>query len=104
MEAVLTGNPITAAQALQWGLVNRLSPSGSSLSVALELAQEIARNPVEAVNQSKLLMHKSESFGSTWDSDYWALNDEIAAKVYSSPEASEGLQSFVEKRKPNWKV
>ncbi|CAB5022223.1 unannotated protein [freshwater metagenome] len=102
MEAVLTGNPITAAQALQWGLVNRLSPSGTSVNVALELAQDIARNPVEAVNQSKLLMHQSESFGSTWDSDYWSLNDAIATRVYSSPEASEGLQSFIEKRKPNW--
>lgn len=102
MEAVLTGNPLSADFALQWGLVNRLAPTGSCLEVALALAAEIARNPLDAVRESKILMHQSERFGSTWDTNFWGLNDAVADRVYSSPSANEGLLAFVEKRKPRW--
>ncbi len=52
LEIALTGEPITAAQGKELGLVNRVAPAGTALDVALELAEQIAANaPCRCVNR-----------------------------------------------------
>lgn len=45
MDLILTGRPVDAAEALEFGLVNRVVPTGSARRSAVELAQQIARMP-----------------------------------------------------------
>ena len=53
MEIALTGDPITAARAHEFGLVNTLTPSGGALDGARELAARIAANGPLAVRATK---------------------------------------------------
>ncbi|MDR6868355.1 enoyl-CoA hydratase/carnithine racemase [Microbacterium resistens] len=107
LELVLTGDPIDASTALEWGLVNRVTPAGDALEVALGLADRIAMNAPLAVRRSKTLLHSTASAGSTWDPawsgiDPWAANQEAMAAVFSSSDAVEGPRAFAEKRRPEW--
>ena len=45
MDLILTGRPVGAAEALEFGLVNRVVPAGTARAAAIELAQQIARMP-----------------------------------------------------------
>ncbi len=45
MDMILTGRPVDAQEALEWGLANRVVPTGTALDAAVALAQEIARFP-----------------------------------------------------------
>ena len=45
LDMILTGRPVAAAEALEFGLANRLVPAGQSLAEAIRLAEEIARFP-----------------------------------------------------------
>lgn len=45
MDLILTGRPVEAAEALAFGLVNRVVPTGQSRTAAVELAQQLARMP-----------------------------------------------------------
>lgn len=45
MDMILTGRGVEAAEALEWGLANRLVPAGTALDAAIQLAEEIASYP-----------------------------------------------------------
>jgi crotonobetainyl-CoA hydratase len=102
MEAALTGEPIAAAAALRWGLVNRMMPAEQVLLSALELASAICANAPLAVAASKKIMHRAEAAGSDWDADVWAANAEAIRTVFASDDAKEGPRAFGEKRAPRW--
>ena len=59
MELALTGDPMTAQQALEWGLVSRVTEKGQAVDVAMELAERIARNAPLAVAASKEIIRTS---------------------------------------------
>lgn len=98
LELVLTGDTIDAERAHGLGLINRVTPPDQVLSVALELAQSIARNAPLAIAASRELVRL-------------AMLDPAAAKVrqadwrervFTSLDAKEGARAFVEKRDPAW--
>lgn len=60
-EMVLTGDRLSAEQALEWGLVSRVVPAERLLDVAKELAARIAVNPPQAVRMAKTLLTEAES-------------------------------------------
>jgi crotonobetainyl-CoA hydratase len=102
MEAALTGEPVPAATALRYGLVNRLVPADQVLPAALELAAAICANAPLAVAASKRIVHRASAAGSDWDTDVWAANAEAIRTVFASDDAMEGARAFGEKRLPRW--
>lgn len=101
LEMALTGEPITAAQGKELGLVNRVAPVGTALEVALELAEQIAANAPLAVRESKSVIHRTAS-GADWEPDVWAVNAKAMKIVFTSADAAEGPAAFAQKRAPVW--
>lgn len=102
MQLLLTGDPITATQALSWGLVNQLAPTDRVLEVAVELAARIAANSPNSVRITRQLALQATGNGSVWDDAVWATNAELNDTVPTHPDAVEGAQAFVDRRAPQW--
>jgi len=99
MEMLLTARRVTAAEALSWGLINRVVPDGTALDAALDLAEKVASNGPLAVQAIK----RSVVEGSAM-SEHDALAHEIAVgqPVFATKDAREGPRAFAERRKPNF--
>ncbi len=99
MEMALTGKPITAEQAHEYGLVARLAEPGKAVEVAIELAEQIAKNAPLALAASKQLIRESQGRS---EEEYAVIQRPLAAKIFRSEDAKEGPLAFVQKRAPNW--
>ena len=100
MEMVLNGRFLSADEAKQYGLVNRVVPVERYLEEALQLAAELAARAPLAIRLGKeAVNHAFDSFLSD------GLADERRAfyLLFASQDQKEGMQAFVEKRKANWK-
>lgn len=102
LEVMLTGDPIDAATAAEWGLVNRVVPADQVLDAALELAERIAANAPLSVRASKRIAYRSADYGDDWGEDIWRMAGEELESVFRSADAQEGAMAFVEKRAPRW--
>lgn len=102
MQLALTGDPITAATALQWGLVNRVVPDDEVLATAVELANKVAENAPLAVQASKRMIQLGHALGSDWEADAWAVSDREIKAIMRSDDAKEGPRAFAQKRAPQW--
>jgi len=100
MELALTGDPMSAADAHRWGLVNHLTPAGGALEGARELAARIGANGPLAVRASKQVIVESPDWSAE---DMWRRQGEILGPVLNSEDAREGAAAFAEKRAPEWK-
>ena len=99
MEMAITGDPITAEEAADHGLVSRLTAPGGALGEALALAERIARNAPLAVAASKQLIRATQ--GAT-EEELWKIQRPHMATVWKSDDAKEGPRAFAEKRPPEW--
>jgi enoyl-CoA hydratase len=99
MEMAVTGDPITAEDAAQFGLVARLAEPGTAVDVAMELAARVARNAPLAVAASKQLIRATQ--GAT-EAEFWVIQGPLQAAVFRSNDAKEGPRAFAEKRAPEW--
>lgn len=99
MEMALTGDPISAEKALEYGLVARVTEPGKAVDEAIALATRIARNAPLSVAASKQLI--VDSFGRT-EEEFWKHQTPLMKKVFASDDAREGPRSFTEKRAPKW--
>ncbi|MBI1800784.1 MAG: enoyl-CoA hydratase/isomerase family protein [Chloroflexi bacterium] len=100
MEIVLTGKPISAQQAMAWGVVNRVAPVETYLSEAKRLAAEIAAQPPVAARMAKEAVIKAEDLTLENGLDF---ESRLFAMLFSTEDQKEGARAFVEKRKPIWK-
>jgi 2-(1,2-epoxy-1,2-dihydrophenyl)acetyl-CoA isomerase len=98
-EAAFTNEPITAQQALSWGLVNRLVSADSLHTSALQLAAALARGPVHSMALAKRSFNQAIYPHLEQVLDYEAHIQEIARL---GAEHKEGVRAFVEKRNPDW--
>jgi enoyl-CoA hydratase len=99
MEMILNNRTLTAQEALQYGLVNRVVPVSDYLNVAILLADEIAsRAPLAVRAAKKMVNHSYESFLK----DGLAEEKQVFYNLFNTEDQKEGMQAFVEKRKPNW--
>ncbi len=95
-EMLLIGGHFTAQQALQFGLVNRLTPKGQALDTAREMAETLCRNGPVAINAiTRTLRDIDESF---LEDDAMSQVDDIGWPVFATQDAKEGMQAFKEKR------
>ena len=99
MEMAITGDPITAEEAADHGLVSRLTEPGDALGEALALAERIARNAPLAVAASKQLIRATQ--GAT-EEELWKIQRPHTVAVWKSDDAKEGPRAFAEKRPPEW--
>ncbi|RYF76638.1 MAG: crotonase/enoyl-CoA hydratase family protein [Comamonadaceae bacterium] len=95
MEFLLTGEPVTAAQAQRLGLVNHVVPAADVLPRALELAQRIAANGPVAVQAVKRTVRDTSGLPLA---QAWAVENEAKRVVMASDDAREGPRAFMEKR------
>jgi enoyl-CoA hydratase len=99
MEVIVTGAPLEAARAADFGLVNRLVEDGQALTAAIELAELIAANAPMSVRASKAVAVESAG---------WPLGEEFERQraylepVFASQDAAEGVAAFREHRDPKW--
>ncbi len=98
LEMALIGEPIDAARALHYGLVNRVVPKDEVLPVAIGIATAIAANAPRAVLLAKEIALDARGL---LDTDIAAWR-ERAAGVMSSNDAKEGARAFAEKRPPKF--
>ncbi len=99
MEMLLTGQFIDANTALQRGLVNRVVPLEGLDQAVNELAQAIMSKPRDAIAAGKKLLYRQLELG--LDSAYQVAAETMACD-FMHRDAAEGLDAFVNKRKPDW--
>ena len=102
MQMILTGQPIDAATALRWGLVNEVVPAERVLETALALAHQVAANAPLAVQASKRVAQGIRDGAVPAEADAWAANDREIVALMASEDAIEGPLAFAEKREPRW--
>jgi 2-(1,2-epoxy-1,2-dihydrophenyl)acetyl-CoA isomerase len=98
-EAAFSNKPITAQQALNWGLVNRVVPPDLLQKSAYEMAQALASGPIHSMGLAKRDFNKAIFPHLEQVLDYEAHIQEIARL---GAEHKEGVRAFVEKRLPDW--
>ncbi|MBW2270631.1 MAG: crotonase/enoyl-CoA hydratase family protein [Deltaproteobacteria bacterium] len=97
-EILLTARHVTAQEALDFGLVGRLVPSGQALAEAKKIAEVICDNGPVAI---RALMHALREIDESYsEPDALAKEIEIGGPVFASKDAREGPRAFREKRKP----
>jgi enoyl-CoA hydratase len=101
MEMALTGDPIDAARAHQFGLVNRLCQPGTALPTARELAGRIETAAPIAVRESRSVMLEAMTAD---EATGWRLSAQASGRVGASEDLKEGVTAFIEKRAPAWKA
>ena len=94
-EFSFTNQPITAAQALAWGMVNQVVPENRVLDVAGKLADGLATGPVGAYGLTKRLFNKSMLSNLEEVLEFEGELQEIASK---GEEHRQGVKAFLEKR------
>jgi enoyl-CoA hydratase len=100
MEVMLGDRKLTAQEALQFGLVNRVYPVEAYLAEAVALAQKIAAQPRLAARLIKDAVNQAEEL---------ALSDGLAYEkrgfylLFASEDKAEGMHAFLEKRPAQWK-
>jgi len=99
MEVILNDRKLNAQEALQYGLVNRVIPVNNYLNEALRLADEIASRAPLAVHTAKKMINASYEHFLT---EGLAEEKQVFYNLFASEDQKEGMQAFIEKRKPNW--
>lgn len=104
MEYMLTGDPIPAARAAEFGLVNHVVPLADLMPTAIALAEKIAANAPLSVQASKRVALGIAEGRIAADAPYWEHNTRERGVLMRSEDAREGPLAFAQKRKPEWKA
>ena len=99
MELLLTGDLISAREALQYGLINRVVPGDDLMSEAVRTARRLCENGPIALRLAKEVALRSRG----WPREMgYLLEHELGTKAFSTQDAREGPRAFFEKRKPEF--
>jgi enoyl-CoA hydratase len=100
LKVLLTGEPLSAVDAKQYGLVSELTASGAALAGAQDLAQRIAANAPLALARVKEVLRETQGLN---DTEAFQRQAQSAASLLHSEDAHEGALAFAEKRAPVWR-
>ena len=101
MYLMMLGEGITAGEAYQLGIVQKLAPPETLLEVSLELAEKIASKGPNAVKLIKVMVRKGLELPGK---DAGKMESKEFGRLFKEDqnEREEGISAFLEKRKPNW--
>jgi enoyl-CoA hydratase len=100
MTVLLTGEPLSAVDAMQYGLVSELTATGAALAGAQALARRIAGNAPLALAKVKQILRETQGLN---DAEAFNRQAQDAHSLLDSEDAHEGALAFVEKRAPVWR-
>jgi len=95
LEMALLGEPIPAARALEWGLINRVVPDDKLIEEARDLARKLAQGPTRSYANSKRALNNS--FLKIMD-EQLDLEADMQGEMVKTTDFIEGVSAFVEKR------
>ena len=99
-ELALTNRALSAAEALEWGMINRVVPDAELATTAGELAAGLAKGATLALGEAKRLIQ--QGFTETLESQMERETRAIA-NIARTEDAREGIAAFLAKRKPDFK-
>ncbi|HSB00784.1 MAG TPA: enoyl-CoA hydratase-related protein [Anaerolineales bacterium] len=99
MEIMAFDQPISATQALEWGLVTKVVPDAEVLAQAHTMLDELTRTALHSFAWSKKLM--TDSLNNTLETQL-ELERQGISDCAAHPDGQEGIRAFVEKRKPSF--
>jgi len=99
MEMLLTGDMISAEDALRIGLVNRVVAPGTEREEALALGRKIAAKSAHVVKIGKEAFYRQVELGLK---DAYRYAAQVMVENMLARDAEEGIDAFVEKREPKW--
>jgi enoyl-CoA hydratase len=100
MEMILNDRRLTAQEAYQFGMVNRVVPVESYLEEALKLAEQIAARAPAAVRAAKKMINQAYE---RMLSEGLAAEKQEFYNLFATEDQKEGMQAFMEKRQPQWR-
>ncbi|MHB8600365.1 MAG: enoyl-CoA hydratase-related protein [Ktedonobacteraceae bacterium] len=99
LEMLLTGDPIDAQTAADWGLVNRVVPPMQLVEEAQRLLTAATRGSIISKEIGKQAYYAQIDLAQSQAYDY---AQEVMASASQIPDAQEGMQAFIEKRRPHF--
>jgi enoyl-CoA hydratase len=100
MEWLLSGDRFTAAQALEWGVINRAIAPELLMEETEKFAKKLASKPPLSIRLIKESVHKAVDYSLYEGMQYERKNFYL---LFASDDQKEGMKAFVEKRKPHFK-
>jgi enoyl-CoA hydratase/carnithine racemase len=100
MQMLLTGEPIDAVTALDWGLVNRVVPLDELEAAVAELVAAIARSSAYTVATGKRAFYDQIDRAET---EAYEHCERVMTENSLAEDAQEGITAFLEKRPPVWR-
>jgi enoyl-CoA hydratase/carnithine racemase len=99
MEMLLTGEPISATAAREFGLVNRVVAVGTERDAAIGLAQKVALKSAYTIKLGKAAFYRQAEMSLA---DAYRYAAEVMTENMMARDAEEGIGAFIEKREPKW--
>ncbi|MCH8986483.1 MAG: enoyl-CoA hydratase [Acidobacteria bacterium] len=99
MYMLLTGEPINAATAVDWGLINEAVPADQLDAAVTEIAEKILRYSKNTIALGKSTYHAQTDMP---ENAAYDIATPVMAANAANPDAQEGMGAFLEKREPQW--
>jgi enoyl-CoA hydratase len=100
MEMTLNNRTLSATEALQFGLINRIVPVEACLDEALKLAEEVASRAPAAIRSAKKMVNQAYE---RFLGDALLEEKQEFYNLFTTEDQKEGMRAFAEKRAPQWK-
>ncbi len=101
LELLLTGRIILAEEALEWGLINRVVPKDKLEEETKKLAEELAQKSPLAIQITKKAFYKMADLPLEKAIE---IANHAFTQICTLKDAEEGINAFLEKREPNWRM